>query len=164
MIDIQLEIEFHMPSDDCLPIELRDELEKRIRSAAHWVAQRFQLNSLIVSIAVVDDPTIQRLNKLHLNHDWATDVISFAFETGDDTNGEVIASWETAQRLCLEAGWTGADELTLYVCHGLLHLVGLDDIQPVDRLQMRQMEYEFLRDSGVATADQYLSRFNDVQY
>lgn len=36
------------------------------------------------------------------------------------------------------------EELTLYVVHGLLHLMGYDDIEEIDRKEMRQAEEKHL--------------------
>ena len=36
-------------------------------------------------------------------------------------------------------------ELTLYVIHGLLHLIGFDDIDEADRLEMRNEESRYLK-------------------
>jgi probable rRNA maturation factor len=126
----------------------------RFRQAANWVANRFQLTRFVVSIAIIDDAAIQKLNCQHLDHDWPTDVISLVYEQGQAAvEGEVIASAETAERVCATAGWSANDELLLYVVHGLLHLAGLDDIDAESRRQMRQAEQECLLALGVAAAD-----------
>jgi probable rRNA maturation factor len=158
---IELDIGFHL---DGIGRELQSELSVRFENAAAWIAERFSLDSLSVSISIVDDPTIHRLNLEHLQHDWPTDVISFAFDSGPRISGEIIASWDTAERLSPVAGWQVADELLLYVVHGMLHLVGMDDIAPADKAEMRQVESEFLIAAGVAGAESYLDRFDDVSY
>jgi probable rRNA maturation factor len=158
---IELDIGFRCGAID---ESLQSELTVRFENAAAWVAERFSLNSLTVSISVVDDPTIHRLNREHLQHDWPTDVISFSFDPGPDASGEVIASWDTASRLSSAARWHAADELVLYVVHGMLHVVGLDDIEPDDMAQMRQVEHQYLLDAGVPGAENYLDRFDDVSY
>lgn len=158
---IQLDIGFHTGAVD----EYQQvEFQRRFEDAAAWIANRFALECLSVSISIVDDPTIHRLNLQHLQHDWPTDVISFAFDSGPKTSGEIIASWDTAQRLSQIAGWRDSDELLLYVLHGLLHIVGLDDVAPEDKFRMRQLESEFLMAAGVAGAADYLARFDDVSY
>jgi len=159
--EIELEIEFHL---DGMQETTRCELDSRLRHAAQWVVERFQKQSLTASISVVDDATIQELNRRHLQHDWPTDVISFVFESGIRVNGEIIASWDTAQRLSPAAGWSSQDELVLYILHGLLHLVGLDDQQPTERAAMRAAEQEYLVAAGIAGASEYLNRFDDVSY
>lgn len=161
MDSIELEIGFHLST---LGEPLESQLTARFHHAAQWIANRFALERLTVSISIVDDPTIHRLNREHLEHDWPTDVISFAFEPGPQASGEVIASWDTAERLSETAGWQPTDEVVLYVLHGMLHIVGLDDIDPEARTQMRQIEFEYLRDAGVEGFESYLQRFDDVSY
>lgn len=159
--EIDLELEFFVDSiDDAMQGSLND----RILKAAKWVATRFQLQQLQVSVSVVDDATIQAINRKHLQHDWPTDVISFAFESGKVTNGEVIASWDTARRLCQPAGWPPQEELILYILHGLLHLAGLDDQDQEQRMTMRLAEQAYLKSEEVPGADEYLQRFEDVSY
>ncbi|MCC6512202.1 MAG: rRNA maturation RNase YbeY [Pirellulaceae bacterium] len=139
----------------------------RYEQAAQWVAQTYDLQELEVSIAIVDDATIHQLNCEHLDHDWPTDVISFIFEFDEQVGrveGEIVASLDTATRLSKDAGWSPADELLLYVVHGLLHLAGLDDIEPDDQTEMRSAERQCLIALGVVGADQHLDRWNDVSY
>jgi probable rRNA maturation factor len=82
-----------------------------------------------ISIAFVDNDTIHRLNKLHLGHDWITDVITFPLSDPDDheLSGELVISTETAVATAQELSGDPYDELALYIVHGLLHLCGYDD-------------------------------------
>jgi probable rRNA maturation factor len=154
---IELEIDYHVES-------LVNE-DARFHQAAQWVAARFKLKELTASISIVDDPTIHRLNREHLDHDWPTDVISFVFENEDGmVDGEIIASIDTATRLARDAGWSPADELLLYVIHGLLHLAGLDDIEEHDRIAMRAAEKDCLLALNVPAATHYLDRWDNVSY
>ena len=90
--------------------------------------------------------------------------MSFVFESGLRTDGEIIASWDTACRLRAAAGWAAEDELLLYVVHGLLHLAGLDDINPDQQARMRAMEQAYLQAAELPGAEHYLARFKDVSY
>ena len=154
---IELEIDYH--AADVTPDDARYKL------AAEWVAEHFGLAHLTASISIVDDPTIHRLNCEHLDHDWPTDVISFVFDNdGHVVDGEIIASIDTATRLANDAGWPVADELLLYIIHGLLHLAGLDDIEPADRAAMRAAEQACLTALNVPAAAQYLDRWDSVSY
>lgn len=161
------------PPATALPAEGLDGLvgddSARFRRAAAWIAQRQRLGSLTVSISLVNDSTIRELNREQLGHDWATDVISFVFETEmraglPHVDGEVIASYETAARLAEAAGWSVEDELLLYVVHGMLHLAGLDDVDESLRLAMRQAEQACLAFLEVAGANDYLNRWERVSY
>ena len=104
-----------------------------------------------VSIAIVDDAQIRRLNRQHLDHDWPTDVITFRL---DDANGgsleaEVVVSAEMAAATAGESGADPRAELALYIVHGLLHLCGYDDMADADALVMRRREDEVLAALGL---------------
>ncbi|MBC8352954.1 MAG: rRNA maturation RNase YbeY [Planctomycetes bacterium] len=102
-----------------------------------------------VSVAIVDDATIHVLNRKYLEHDYATDVLSFLLSTpGEPLEGEVIVSADTAAREGVRFGWTDVDELLLYVVHGTLHLVGYDDRSDSERATMRAKESQYLRALG----------------
>ena len=105
-----------------------------------------------VSVAIVDDPAIHQLNRQYLQHDYATDVLSFVLESDESRSwleGEVIASFETARRTAAEYGWQAASELLLYLIHGTLHLTGMDDAEDRQRQQMREAERRYLSLAGL---------------
>ena len=109
------------------------------------VASDHGFSSGEIGIVIVDDPTIHEINREHLQHDYPTDVISFVFTAEDDElEGEIIVSTDTALREASEGGWPAEDELLLYVIHGMLHLVGMDDVEPHLRRQMRVGEAKYL--------------------
>jgi probable rRNA maturation factor len=102
-----------------------------------------------VSVAVVDDDEMQRLNRQFLQHDYPTDVLSFVLDwNGKRLDGEIIVSADTALARCAEFGHTALQELTLYVVHGALHLAGYDDKQPEDERVMRERESHYLQRFG----------------
>jgi probable rRNA maturation factor len=103
-----------------------------------------------LSIAIVDDPTIHKLNAQYLQHDYPTDVLSFVLESTETSlEGQIIASADTAIRQADEYGWKAADELLLYVIHGTLHLVGHDDLDDESLAAMRVAEAKYLAPFGL---------------
>ena len=106
-----------------------------------------------ISVAVVDNPTIRRLNVEFLQHDYETDVLSFALEAQPPRLvGEIIVSVEVAARCAQDVGWTADDELLLYVVHGALHLAGYRDKSPAAAAKMRAAEIKALAAIGVKPA------------
>ncbi len=159
---IELDIVYHL---DGAARDLVFGDEARFRRAAQWIANQFRMNRFYASIAIVDDPTIQQVNAEELGHDWPTDVISFLLDEEDDfIEGEVIASAETAKRICAAAGWSAEDELLLYVVHGLLHVAGMDDTNPIERQEMRLMEKDCLLAIGVHLASEHLQRWDSITH
>jgi probable rRNA maturation factor len=125
--------------------------ENRLIDAARRVLVDSKFTSASISLAVVDDPTIHQLNRQFLSHDWPTDVLSFVLDTSDShLNGEVVLSADTAATAAVDEGWNPDDEQLLYVIHGMLHLVGLDDQSEAEQRNMRAAERFYLTECGVA--------------
>jgi probable rRNA maturation factor len=99
-----------------------------------------------ISIAVVDNATIHRLNRNHLCHDWPTDVITFPLSGPGETacSGEVVVSAEMAVSSARELNGEPLSELGLYLIHGLLHLCGYDDKSEADAAAMAARQAELL--------------------
>ena len=125
--------------------------ESRLIAAARSILADSEYPTAMVSIAVVDDPTIHALNVQYLQHDYPTDVLSFVLEESTErVEGELVVSADTAVRESQEAGWSPLEELLLYVIHGTLHLVGYDDHEPTDQVEMYVAEAHYLQELGVA--------------
>ena len=126
--------------------------ESTIRDVTLAIARDFEWTQGEISIAIVDDPTIHRLNQEYLQHDYATDVLSFVLDSNPDTrflSGEIIVSSDTADRVAREQTVKPESELMLYIIHGALHLVGLDDKEESKRNEMRAAELHYTSMFGV---------------
>jgi probable rRNA maturation factor len=107
-----------------------------------------------ISVALVDNAAIRRINQKHLAHDWPTDVISFRLSSPGEPRlaGELIVSTEMAAATAAEVNAEPGAELALYVVHGLLHLCGFDDRSEPEVLEMRARESLHLNRHGVLFA------------
>jgi probable rRNA maturation factor len=122
----------------------------RIRRAVRAIAAEEIAGRAAISVAVVDDAAIAKLNEQFLHHRGPTDVLSFLLHEEDGVlEGEVVVSAETALRAAPRYDWSAEEELLLYVIHGVLHLAGYDDAAPADRKVMRNREATYLRQVGV---------------
>ncbi len=129
--------------------------QQRLRQVAAAILREAGVREGALSIAIVNDPTIHALNRQYLQHDYATDVLSFLLEReGDHLEGEVIVSNDTAARTAERLGWPAEDELLLYVVHGTLHLVGYDDATDALRTAMQDAERRYLAQFGVERRDE----------
>lgn len=138
-------------------IEIADEQsqpfdDEPLISAVEKILTDYGIMRSEFSIAVVDDPTIRQLNRQYLNHDYETDVISFVLDFNKESSflaGQLIVSTDTATNMAGQVGGSMQDELLLYVIHGTLHLVGLDDKRPSDAAEMRRLEKQYLAQFGI---------------
>lgn len=136
---------------DEVPVE-RD----RVQSVCEQILSDAGITSGRIGIVIVDNDTIQELNKNFLQHDYPTDVISFQLESSVENGyleGEVIANAQIAKLRAPDFLWGVHEELTLYIIHGLLHLVGFDDMDAPERKAMREKERYYLRFAGYEPND-----------
>lgn len=104
-----------------------------------------------MTVAVIDDAHIRRLNRRFLNHDEPTDVLSFPMgRSRRGVEGEIVVSAERAAAAAEQYGWTPEEELLLYIIHGALHLAGFDDAAPRQQSQMRRQEALCLKRLGIS--------------
>lgn len=86
-----------------------------------------------ISVALLGDAAIRALNREHLRHDRATDVISFALHgEGEPPLGDVYIGVDQARRQAAEAGVAEGEELVRLAVHGTLHVLGWDHPEDAD--------------------------------
>jgi probable rRNA maturation factor len=101
----------------------------------------------IVEITVVDDAEIRRLNRAFRGVGRRTDVLAFPLEVAEAAGGlvgQIVVSADMARRQARRLGVPLGLELCLLVTHGVLHLVGYDDREPVEAELMHGREREIL--------------------
>lgn len=80
-----------------------------------------------ITVSVVTDSLIRKLNQLYSNKDMPTDVLAFNTAEGFNSGrfiADIIVSSDTALYNCKLYGTSVIAELNLYIAHGLLHLLG----------------------------------------
>jgi probable rRNA maturation factor len=97
-----------------------------------------------VSITLVDDRRIRRLNHRYRGARRATDVLAFPLAGPARVFGEAVLSVETARRHARRLGHSLGEELDLLACHALLHLAGWDDRDPPEARLMHAREIGLL--------------------
>ncbi len=93
-----------------------------------------------LSVVFLTDNALAQLHASFLDDPTNTDVITFAGDPAQGTAGEICVSVDTAARYARDHGREFADELTLYLVHGWLHLAGHDDLVPAKKRAMRRAE------------------------
>jgi probable rRNA maturation factor len=124
-----------------MPVAIVDRQQRRrVPMASLARAARRALDSLgrpggDVDIAIVDDAEIRAINADHRGIRRRTDVLAFPLELPGAASGllgQVVISADTAARQARRIGVSLALELELLMTHGVLHLAGYDDRDPVE--------------------------------
>jgi probable rRNA maturation factor len=89
-----------------------------------------------VSVTLLDDAAIRKLNREWLDRDGVTDVIAFSLgERGGPVLADVYLGWEQARRQARDLGVDPEEELVRLAVHGSLHVLGHDHPEGPERVQ-----------------------------
>ncbi|MEO1202167.1 MAG: rRNA maturation RNase YbeY [Pseudomonadota bacterium] len=109
-----------------------------------------------VSVRIVDEPEMRRLNSDYRSKDSSTNVLSFPAEPVSglpsdvpSSLGDVVVCAPVVAREAREQGKTVDAHWAHMLVHGTLHLLGYDHILPAEAQQMEAMELRILSQRGL---------------
>lgn len=116
-------------------VESRYRVDRKriIKSVVDVLKKQEIFNAVEVSIAVVGDRKMRKLNKKYRNLDKTTNVLSFPLSEGEGTNlpsdilrlGDVIISYPQIIRESAAEDMLVDDKIDELIIHGLMHLLGI---------------------------------------
>ena len=101
-----------------------------------------------VTVRVVDAREGRALNRRYRRKDYATNVLSFAYEKGRTTRGDVVLCASVVSREAREQQKTVSAHYAHLTVHGVLHLRGYDHATAAGARLMENRERRILRDLG----------------
>jgi probable rRNA maturation factor len=141
-----------------LSVVVTDARGRRLGAAglAQWVAAHAPARARgELTIALVSDAAMRRLNRTYRRKDYATDVLSFphaeARRRGGTRSapivGDIAIATGVARRQARAQGHPLGTEIRILALHGLLHLLGYDHEK--DQGQMQRAEDRLRRKAGL---------------
>ena len=123
---------------------------QRIKGKAHRILKLLKENQSELSLALVGNGQIQKLNSQYRHKNEPTDVLSFPQEEnlpkGKKLLGDVVISVEQAEKQAKEGMKTLEMEIEMLLIHGILHLLGYDhEVSPKEARRMKRMETKIQR-------------------
>jgi len=116
--------------------------------------KRMRLPHAEISVLLTDDKTIRRLNHIHRGINRPTDVLSFGMReqrrAGEplpphpEILGDLVVSVPAIQRQAKARGISLQTELHFIMIHGLLHLLGYDHTNKMQKLRMDSLHASLL--------------------
>ncbi len=105
---------------------------KKIRRTVEVILDALDCPDGEISILIVDDPQIEKLNRKYLNRTGPTNVIAFSMREGEFSHlspqllGDVVISTDTAAKEAQNSGMSMEQRFSELLVHGILHLFGYD--------------------------------------
>lgn len=119
-----------------------------------------------VSVTFANNEQIHELNKMHRNVDAPTDVLSFPmgedckYDIDPATNakilGDIVISMEKAVEQAERFGHTLQREVGYLTAHSMLHLLGYDHEEPLEKVHMREKEELVMTQLGLPSTTSYV--------
>ena len=119
-----------------------------------------------VSVTFANNEQIHELNKMHRNVDAPTDVLSFPmgedgkYDIDPATNakilGDIVISMEKAVEQADRFGHTLQREVGYLTAHSMLHLLGYDHEEPLEKVHMREKEELVMTQLGLPSTTSYV--------
>lgn len=125
----------------------------RLKQITRALLAELKIPDAELGIHLVSAKHMAQVNWQYLQHEGSTDVITFdhseASGAGDGLPrrlyGELFVCVDDAARQAVEFGTTWRSEVVRYVVHGVLHLLGYDDLKPELRRKMKRAENRLVR-------------------
>lgn len=119
-----------------------------------------------VSVSFVNNEQIKELNAQYRNKDIETDVLSFVMSedgkydldpvSGAQILGDVVISMEKAMEQADLYGHSLQREVGYLTCHSVLHLLGYDHEDNMERIRMREKEEAVMSMLGLPASSSYV--------
>lgn len=118
------------------------------RKTSAWIKRVAALHGKTVGdVAYIfcSDEKILDVNRMYLQHDYYTDIITFDYSEDNMISGDLFISLDTVRTNAEKFAVTYDSELYRVIIHGVLHLCGIDDKAPGARAVMERYENEALQ-------------------
>jgi rRNA maturation RNase YbeY len=119
------------------------------RMASSLLEEMMGLEEFDLAVHLVGARAMAGLNKVHLNHEGPTDVITLDYGARGEAKGlagEIFVCVDVAAEQARRFRVTWQAEVARYVIHGILHLRGHDDHGATGRRQMKREEGRLLKE------------------
>lgn len=134
MIDFNFEdVSFDLPDKDALVSWIKSAIENEQKKMGN------------ITYIFCSDEYLWNINKQFLNHDYYTDIITFDYVKDNVISGDLFISYDRIKDNAEKFNVLRETELLRVMIHGVLHLVGYDDLTDEDEIEIHKREDFYLK-------------------
>lgn len=129
-------IRFHAVEDTLIPIK-----NKKLYS--QWLSDVVKTENKsidYINYIFCSDDFLKDINVKYLNHDYYTDIITFPYNEGNNIQSDIYISVDRVSENSKDYGVDFQTEMQRVMVHGLLHLIGYNDMSDEEIHEMRTKE------------------------
>lgn len=133
-------IRFHAVEDTIIPV-------KNQKLYTQWLSDVAKVENKTIdyiNYIFCSDDFLKDINIKYLNHDYYTDIITFPYNEGNNIQSDIYISVDRVLENSKDYGVDFQTEIQRVMVHGLLHLIGYDDMTDEEILEMRAKENFYL--------------------
>ncbi|MGE0089852.1 MAG: rRNA maturation RNase YbeY [Bacteroidales bacterium] len=97
-----------------------------------------------INFILTSDNFLLEINKKFLSHNYFTDIVTFNYCTNSLISGDIYISVETVKNNSIRFNVPMIEELYRVMIHGVLHLIGYNDSNDLEKSIMREKEDFYL--------------------
>ena len=125
-----------------------------------WQAVKSRYRRAEIGLLLLDEETARAYNRDYRQKDYATNVLSFALDEGEQAalaglsgslpvlRGDLVICPQVVAREAAEQGKTLEAHFAHLTLHGVLHLMGHDHIEPDEAEAMEALEIRLMKQLG----------------
>lgn len=125
-----------------------------------WQAVKSRYRRAEIGLLLLDEETARAYNRDYRQKDYATNVLSFALDEGEQAalaglsgslpvlRGDLVICPQVVAREAAEQGKTLEAHFAHLTLHGVLHLMGYDHIEPDEAEAMEALEIRLMNQLG----------------
>ena len=134
MIDFNFEdVSFDLPDKNALVSWIKSAIENEQKKMGN------------ITYIFCSDEYLWNMNKQFLNHDYYTDIITFDYVKNNVISGDLFISYDRIKDNAEKFNVLRETELLRVMIHGVLHLVGYDDLTDEDEIEIHKREDFYLK-------------------
>jgi len=133
MIDFNFEdVDFELPDKNMLVSWIKSAVENEEKVLGN------------ITYIFCSDEYLWNMNKQFLNHDYYTDIITFDYVKDGVISGDLFISYDRIKDNAKKFDVLRETELLRVMIHGVLHLVGYDDLTDEEEAEIHKREDFYL--------------------
>ncbi|MEP0861893.1 MAG: rRNA maturation RNase YbeY [Ignavibacterium sp.] len=120
--------------------------KKKLHHFLKLILEDLKLSLYSLDLNFINSDKIREINKQFLSHDYSTDIITFNYSDNKNRiDGEIFISVDDATENAAKYKVSYLEEIGRLIVHGVLHLIGFDDLTPGERKKMKNQENRLIK-------------------